>query len=192
MINLYKLDYTGCRSCFSCKRIGGKSYGHCPIKDDLKPILQDLENSDGIVLGSPIYLGDVTGEMRSFFERLTFQYLVYDANIPTIAPKKLSVGCIYTMNVTEEFYNNSHYPIVLSNSFESVLGGIFQKPYSLKVFDTYQFRDYDKYVSTVFDKEEKRKRREEHFPIDLDDAYKLGSDVALRAIKIRETENSTD
>lgn len=26
-IDLYNLNFTGCRSCFECKRIGGKSYG---------------------------------------------------------------------------------------------------------------------------------------------------------------------
>ena len=35
LIHLYDLDYKGCTSCFACKRIGGRVYGHCAIKDDL-------------------------------------------------------------------------------------------------------------------------------------------------------------
>lgn len=53
MINLYDLQYTGCKSCFHCKRIGGQSYGRCAIKDDLQPVLEKLSEADGIVFGSP-------------------------------------------------------------------------------------------------------------------------------------------
>ncbi len=35
VINLYDLNYTGCKSCFACKRLGGKSYGKCAIKGDI-------------------------------------------------------------------------------------------------------------------------------------------------------------
>ena len=42
MIHLYDLAYNGCVSCFSCKRKGGKSYGHCAVKDDLTPVLEKL------------------------------------------------------------------------------------------------------------------------------------------------------
>lgn len=40
LINLYDLQYRGCISCFSCKRIGGKSYGKCAVNDELTPILK--------------------------------------------------------------------------------------------------------------------------------------------------------
>ena len=66
MIHLYDLNYKGCVSCFSCKRLGGKSYGHCAVKDDLAPVLEKLSQADGLIFGSPIYFGNVTGMMRSF------------------------------------------------------------------------------------------------------------------------------
>ena len=66
LIHLYDLNYKGCISCFACKTKGGKSYGKCAIKDDLTPILGKVEEADALILGSPIYLGDVSGEMRSF------------------------------------------------------------------------------------------------------------------------------
>ena len=34
--------------------------------------------ADALLVGSPIYFGDVTGETRSFFERLWFPGLAYD------------------------------------------------------------------------------------------------------------------
>ncbi|MDR3670750.1 MAG: flavodoxin family protein [Holophaga sp.] len=78
LIHIYDLDYKGCRSCFACKLKTGSSHGSCSMKDDLTPVLEKVKQADAVVLGSPIYFGMVTGEMRSFLERLMFPYLVYD------------------------------------------------------------------------------------------------------------------
>ena len=43
LIHLYDIDFKGCTSCFACKRIGGKSYGHCAVKDDSNRYLQRLK-----------------------------------------------------------------------------------------------------------------------------------------------------
>ena len=34
------------------------------------PVLEEIAQADGLVLGSPIYFGEVTGLMRAFLERL--------------------------------------------------------------------------------------------------------------------------
>ena len=81
LVHLYDLDYKGCTSCFSCKLKDGKSYGKCAMKDDLTPILERIARADAFILGSPVYIGTATGEMRSFLERLVFPYLVYDRDI---------------------------------------------------------------------------------------------------------------
>ena len=72
LIHLYDLAYKGCTSCFSCKLKDGKSYGRCAMNDGLTPVLEKLAEADVFILGSPIYFGTVTGEMRSFMERLLF------------------------------------------------------------------------------------------------------------------------
>ena len=72
LIHLYDLDFKGCISCFACKTLGGKSYGRCAVKDGLAPVLDRAAAADALILGSPIYFGSATGEMRSFMERLLF------------------------------------------------------------------------------------------------------------------------
>ena len=37
LVHLYSHDYQGCTSCFGCKKIGGKSYGRCAMRDELTP-----------------------------------------------------------------------------------------------------------------------------------------------------------
>src|SRR5208283_4734894 len=56
LVHLYDFDFKGCRSCFGCKTKGGPSYGRCAVKDDLTPILNEIESVSAIVLGSPIYI----------------------------------------------------------------------------------------------------------------------------------------
>jgi multimeric flavodoxin WrbA len=65
------------------------------MRDGLTAILEKIENADAIILGSPIYLGNVTGEMRSFFERMIFPYLVYNKDHSTIFTKNMKNGWIY-------------------------------------------------------------------------------------------------
>ena len=87
LIHLYDLNYKGCRSCFACKTKGGKSYGRCAAQDDLTPLLKKIEQTDALILGSPIYFGTVSGQMRSFMERLMFPYMTY-----TIPPNLFSLN----------------------------------------------------------------------------------------------------
>ena len=102
LIHLYDLNYKGCISCFSCKRINGKSYGHCAQKDDLTPIFKAIETADAILIGSPIYYSIITGETRSFLERLMFQYSVYDLERSTLFGRKIRTGFIYTAGAKEQ------------------------------------------------------------------------------------------
>jgi len=102
LVHLYDLNFTGCRSCFACKLKGGASYGKCAVKDDIAPLLSEIgEDTDALVFGSPIYFGDITGELRSFLERLLFQWYVYDKDFSTLAPKEIPTAFIYTMNVKD-------------------------------------------------------------------------------------------
>jgi multimeric flavodoxin WrbA len=181
LINLYDCNYKGCISCFSCKLKGGKSYGRCAVNDDLKPIFAKIEAADAIILGSPIYLGAASGEMRSFLERLIFQYLVYDANYSSLFKKKIWTGIIYTMNVTQSDLVLQGIEQNLKGT-EIIMGRIFGASESLYVTDTYQFDDYSKYEASKFNEAEKARRRREIFPQDCQKAFDMGKKFASLCI----------
>jgi multimeric flavodoxin WrbA len=179
LIHLYDLNYKGCKSCFSCKIKGGKSYGRCAVNDDLTSIFRKVEESDALILGSPIYLGTVTGEMRSFMERLIYPYLTYNNPPKSLFPKKINTGFIYTMNVKKEQVKESGYNLIFATN-EYYFKLIFGDSESLLSFDTYQFKDYSKVVSDRFDAEEKAKTRREVFPEDCKRAFEMGTKFAQR------------
>jgi multimeric flavodoxin WrbA len=178
-IDLYSLNFKGCKSCFACKRINGRHYGHCVSNDDLKPVLDELADADGVILGSPIYFSDVTGVMRCFLERFMFPFLAY-SRTETVEHKKMPVAFIYTMNASEEISYQIGYHD-LHDHFEMGLGMVFTQPEHLYVYETYQFRDYSKYVSDAFDENERKIIRQNRFPEDLKSAFEIGKNVAIRA-----------
>ena len=177
LIHLYDLTFKGCISCFACKTKGGKSYGRCAVKDDLAPVFRKIEKADAIILGSPIYFGTVSGEMKSFIERLMFPYSVYTDPPGSLFPRKIKTGFIYTMNITEEMMKEWGY-IEHFKRHEITLQRIFGASEYLCSFDTYQFKDYSKMVATRFDPVKKAQRRKEIFPIDCQKAFDMGARFA--------------
>ena len=173
LVHLYDLSYKGCVSCFSCKTKGGKSYGRCGYKDELTPVLERIEAVDAFILGSPIYLGVTTGEMRSFMERLIFPYLTYTDPLQSLFPKKIKTGFIYSMNVTADEMKKRGYDWHFGLN-ETYLKTIFGAAESLFCCDTYQFNDYSKMAAERFDAEKKARRRQEVFPVDCSKAYEMG------------------
>lgn len=179
LVHLYDLRFRGCISCFACKTRNGKSYGTCAVKDDLTPIYAEIKKADAIILGSPIYFGDVSGETRSFLERLLFPYLVYDAPPQTLFPKKIKTAWIYTMNLPEEIARQMGYDQLFSRN-ELVMRMVFGHSESIMSYDTYQFEDYSKVVANRFDVKKKEKQRREVFPKDCQKAYDLGATLAKK------------
>lgn len=176
-INLYDYKYESCISCFECKRLGGKNYGKCAVKDGLTPVIEKVSQADGVIFGSPIYYGGITGKMKSFLERLLFPYGVYDNAYSSIAPKRMKTAFIYTMNVTKEVMEQYRY----RDSFrfiEMFIGTIFTPPKVLYACDTYQFDDYSKYKVECFSEAEKKATRDSQFPIDCKNAFNLGFEMA--------------
>lgn len=179
LVHLYDLNFPGCISCFACKTKGGKSYGRCAVKDDLTPVLASLEAADGLILGSPIYFGTVSGVMKAFMERLLFPYFTYTDPSQSLFPKQMPTGFIYTMNVTEAQMQTLGYAHHFEQN-QAFLQAVFGAAESLFSFDTYQFEDYTKVVADRFDPGKKAARRREVFPQDCAKAFALGARFAQK------------
>lgn len=177
LVHLYDLTFKGCRSCFACKKRGGRSYGVCSTQDDLTPIYAEIREAGALVLGSPIYFGDVTGETRSFLERLCFPNLVYEEGASTLFPRQIGTAWIYTMNVPEELLAQVGYGRMFEAN-ERLLRRFFGPCESMTSCDTCQFPDYSEVVAGRFDAARKERRRREVFPKDCQRAFDLGADLA--------------
>ena len=176
LVNLYSLNFKGCTSCFYCK-LKSKEHGTCAMKDDLTPVLEKIKNADAAIFGAPIYFMNLSAGMIAFFERIFFSNYIYSNEIPTVFPKKLPTAFFYTMNMTEnhwEQFKMSERLGMYEGTAERILG---VKPKILRAFDTVQFKDYSKYESSIFNEEHKLAYREKNWQTQLDDAYKIGREL---------------
>lgn len=70
---LNKMQLKGCQGCEACKTKSDR----CVFKDDLFNVLEAVKEADAVVLASPIYFGDISAQLKSFFDR-TYSYLNSD------------------------------------------------------------------------------------------------------------------
>ena len=172
-VNLFDLHYTDCISCYACKLKDKKSFAHCTLNDELKPLLERIEKSDVIVLGSPVYYGNLSGQMRSFTDRLLFQYLDYGHMGKGPKPKSFKTALIATMNMnSDDCIKRGIKDSLLW--FSEVIGHTLGSCELLTLTDTVLFDDYSKYVYQMPDKEEKSNRVEQISAEDLQKAFNLG------------------
>jgi multimeric flavodoxin WrbA len=182
LVHLYDLDYKGCTSCFACKLKGGKSYGRCAMQDDLTPFLRKIETVDGILLGSPVYLGAATGMMRALFERLLFPFYTYTDPPVSLFPGKVRLGILYAFGATEAMAAERGWSRSLAE-IGGFMDGILGPVETLMAYDMFQFDDYSKYVATRIDPAQKAARRRDVFPQDRRKAFELGARLVQRLEK---------
>jgi len=64
-IDICSLDIGYCTACGTCY-----ANGECMIGDDFAMLLEKMMDADGIVLGSPNYINQVTAQLKTLFDRM--------------------------------------------------------------------------------------------------------------------------
>ncbi len=168
--DLFRLErYTGCISCFGCKKERFK--GHCICRDGLTPVLDAIRAADGLIIGSPNYLGELSASFRALYERLIFQNLTYNLETPCCNERPIPVLLIMTSNAPEGAY------LGLLRNYQQTLSRFVGPTQLLVSGDTLQLKDYSKtdWPWTMFDPAAKQARRETVFPEDRKKAFSLGA-----------------
>lgn len=69
-LHVVDYDIRYCQGCFTCLRTG-----LCPIKDDFLALKEKLLAADGFVVGSPVYEGAPTAQLKTLMDRLALVHL---------------------------------------------------------------------------------------------------------------------
>jgi multimeric flavodoxin WrbA len=70
---LNQLNYRGCQACMTCKT----KLDRCALKDDLTEVLEEVRRAHVLVIATPIYMLDITGQLKCFIDR-TFSFATAD------------------------------------------------------------------------------------------------------------------
>ena len=171
--DLFRLEkYTGCISCFGCKK--EKNKGRCICRDGLTPVLDAIRGSDGLIIGSPNYLSEFTSSFRALYERLIFQNLTYNLETPCCNPRPIPVLLIMTSNAPDTAYMH------LVQNYQQILSRFVGPAQSFVSGNTLQLKDYSKtdWPWTMFDPEAKRQRHDTVFPQECAQVYEMGLALA--------------
>jgi multimeric flavodoxin WrbA len=135
-------------------------------------VIDRIFAADALIIGSPIYLGDITSQVHGLIERLHFCALSYD-NYSNYFTGKVDVGIILTMNAPKAFYDLAYRKKAkeVAQSFKGLNGSVEV----CACCDTLQVADYSKYSMASFNEDHKRAMREKQFPKDLAKAFELGA-----------------
>ncbi|MBE6125325.1 MAG: flavodoxin family protein [Erysipelotrichaceae bacterium] len=170
--DLFNLEkYTGCVSCFGCKKEANK--GHCICRDGLTPVLDAIREADGLIIGSPNYLGEMTASFRALYERLVFQNLTYNRETPCCNERMIPVLLVMTCNSPDTGYQN------LLQNYCATLNRFVGPTEVFVCGNTLQLKDYSKtdWPWSMFDPQAKIKRHETVFPAECRKAYQLGKSM---------------
>ncbi len=171
--DLFKLEkYTGCISCFGCKK--EKNKAHCVCKDGLTPVLDAIRESDGLIIGSPNYLSNLTASFRALYERLIFQSLTYSRENPCCNDHFIPVLLVMTSNAPDTMFKD------LLKGYKQTFDRFVGPTEVFVSGDTLQLNDYSKtdWPWSIFDPEKKKARHETVFPEECKRAYELGKALA--------------
>lgn len=174
--DLYKLDpFMGCRSCFACKR--GKTAGRCAYPDGLTPVLDAIREADGVIIGTPNYLGGVSAGLYALIERLVFQNLTYQTDPRWYHAPATPTLFIMTSNAPDGAYQKGGFYADMLQSKLLVLTNAIGPTRPFVCGSTLQVTDYSHYNWTMFDGDQRHRRHEKVFPLQREQVAEMGAEL---------------
>lgn len=124
MVNVAVKPVKGCVACGKCWELKNR---HCAIANDsLNDWLDKMVEADGIILASPVYCADLTGQMKSFIDRTSMVACAND----DMLQRKLGAavvavrrsGEVHTFHSLNSFFTISQMIIVGSSYWNNGFG----------------------------------------------------------------------
>lgn len=101
-VRLHDIQFKGCLGCFGCR----KNPGFCSAKDELSPWLEAIKTCAGVIIGCPIYMYRISGQMKLLVDRI---YSLY-ANLPQGGYKSMvPPGKTYALVISQGAPNPEQY-----------------------------------------------------------------------------------
>jgi len=92
IVFLNDLKFRGCQACYYCKK---NEVAACAVNDDMQAVHLMIQQSDGLIVATPIYFAGVTAQTKAWLDRL-FPYIGMDLSPKLPGSKKISF--IFTQN----------------------------------------------------------------------------------------------
>ncbi len=164
-MDLYRLDLSGCRICLICKQ--DEETCKCYWRDELSPLIEEIFESDTLLIGVPIFFSHPSSHYMALLERMIYSMVSYKTG--NKFKGKVNVGLFYTINYPKEYFEEKVRPhIKQSEDLLGMLNGnvVIDSFYNISKND-YASEDSDTISS-----------KEEQFLADLDKAFEIGAELS--------------
>ena len=118
VISVGKEQIKGCQACKACRK-----FGKCVIDDIVNEVAEKLKDSDGFVIGSPVYFASANGTLISLLDRL-FYSIDFETKMKVGASVAVARrgGCSATFDELNKYFTISGMPVASSQYWNSVHG----------------------------------------------------------------------
>ena len=110
------------RGCIDCRSCWGK--GQCVFTDDLvNECIQKIQEADGVVIGSPVYFGGITGTLKCLLDRVFYdakRLFSYKPAAAVVTCRRGGAGSAFEQ--LNKYFMISSMPVVSSQYWNSVHG----------------------------------------------------------------------
>ena len=109
---------SGCIACHSCFKTG-----RCVMDDQVNPLLDRLEEFDGLIIGSPVYYASANGQLTAFLDRLFYAAgSRFRGKVGAAVVSCRRAGSTATFDQLNKYFTISGMPVVSSQYWNQVHG----------------------------------------------------------------------
>lgn len=108
----------GCMACGACSKTG-----YCVFDDKfIDTIVKKIEESDGLVVGSPVYFASINGTLKSILDRIFCSKKSFANKVGASVVVARRAGTTASFDIINKYFAISSMPIVTSNYWNMVHG----------------------------------------------------------------------
>lgn len=108
----------GCIACGQCRK-----NGRCVFDDCVNAYMPDLIEADGLIFGTPVYYAGISGQLKSYLDRLFYsngRKLAYKPAACVVSARR--GGCSSTFDDVNKYFTINCMPVVSSQYWNQVHG----------------------------------------------------------------------
>lgn len=118
IVHIGSTPIRGCLGCSYCRK-----NGKCVHDDLVNELAPKLIEADGLIFGTPVYFAGISGQLKSFMDRLFYAYsrkLAYKPASAIVVARR--GGCTATFDDVNKYFSFACMPIVSSQYWNQVHG----------------------------------------------------------------------
>ena len=120
IVYLGKKPIAGCVACGICRKAG-----YCVYNDTVNEVIDQLDDIDGLIVGSPVYYAGVSGQITSFLDRLFFAASSKMAGKPAASIVSCRRGgASAAFEIINKYFMMTNMPVVTSQYWNQVHGNM--------------------------------------------------------------------